>query len=127
MIRKFRVKVEEETFQIEVEEIGAIGDPPPVKTVPIEEIATPVQRVEVQPKPIKVAAALGIITAPLPGKVSSLEVKPGDALKRGDLLLLIEAMKMENELFAPYDCTIKEVYVTVGQMVETGERLLEIG
>ena len=127
MIRKFRVKVEEETFQIEVEEIDAIGDPPPVETVPIEEIATPVQRVEVQPKPIKVAAALGIITAPLPGKVSSLEVKAGDALKRGDLLLLIEAMKMENELFAPYDCTIKEVYVTVGQMVETGERLLEIG
>jgi biotin carboxyl carrier protein len=34
---------------------------------------------------------------------------------------------MENELFAPYDCTVKEVYVTVGQMVETGERLLEIG
>jgi biotin carboxyl carrier protein len=127
MIRKFRVKVEEETFQIEVEEIGAIGTPPPAKTVPVEEISTPVQRVEVQPKPIKVAAALGVITAPLPGKVSSLEVKPGDALKRGDLLLLIEAMKMENELFAPYDCTVKEVYVSVGQMVETGERLLEIG
>jgi glutaconyl-CoA decarboxylase len=127
MIRKFRVKVEDETFQIEVEEIGAIGNPSPVLTAPIEEIATPVHRVEAQPKPVKVAAALGIITAPLPGKVSSLEVKPGDALKRGDLLLLIEAMKMENEMFAPYDCTIKEVYVTVGQMVETGDRLLEIG
>ncbi len=96
-------------------------------TAPIEEIATPVHRVEAQPKPVKVAAALGIITAPLPGKVSSLEVKPGDVLKRGDLLLLIEAMKMENELFAPYDCTIKQVFVTVGQMVETGDRLLEIG
>jgi glutaconyl-CoA decarboxylase len=127
MIRKFRVKVEDETFQIEVEEIGTSGNPSPVMTVPIEEIATAVRRVEAQPKPVKVATALGIITAPLPGKVSSLEVKPGDALKRGDLLLLIEAMKMENEMFAPYDCTIKEVYVTVGQMVETGERLLEIG
>lgn len=127
MIRKFRVKVEEETFQIEVEEIGAIGTPPSVETVPVEEIAAPVQRVEAQPKLVKVAAALGIIAAPLPGKVSSLEVKPGDALKRGDLLLLIEAMKMENELFAPYDCTVKEVFVTVGQMVETGDRLLEIG
>jgi biotin carboxyl carrier protein len=127
MIRKFRVKVEDETFQIEVEEIGAIGTPSPVLAVSIEENVAPVHRIEAQPKPVKVAAALGIITAPLPGKVSSLEVKPGDALKRGDLLLLIEAMKMENEMFAPYDCTIKQVYVTVGQMVETGERLLEIG
>jgi glutaconyl-CoA decarboxylase len=127
MIRKFRVKVEDETFQIEVEEIGVSGNPSPVMTAPIEEIATPVDRVEAQPKPVKVAAALGIITAPLPGKVSSLEVKPGDVLKRGDLLLLIEAMKMENELFAPYDCTIKQVFVTIGQMVETGDRLLEIG
>ena len=127
MIRKFRVKVEDETFQIEVEEIGAMGTPSPVMAAPIEEIAAPVPRVEAQPKPVKVAAALGIITAPLPGKVSSLEVKPGDLLKRGDLLLMIEAMKMENELFAPYDCTIKQVYITVGQMVETGERLLEIG
>lgn len=127
MIRKFRVKVEDETFQIEVEEIGVSGNPSPVMTAPIEEIATPVHRVEAQPKPVKVAAALGIITAPLPGKVSSLEVKPGDVLKRGDLLLLIEAMKMENELFAPYDCTIKQVFVTIGQMVETGDRLLEIG
>ncbi|MCX5974892.1 MAG: biotin/lipoyl-binding protein [Coprothermobacterota bacterium] len=126
MIRKFRVKVEDETFQIEVEEIGAIGNPFSV-TAPIEEIAAPVYRVEAQPKSVKVAAALGIITAPLPGKVSSLEVKPGDVLKRGDLLLLIEAMKMENEMFAPYDCTIKQAYVTVGQMVETGDRLLEIG
>jgi len=127
MIRKFRVKVEDEIFQIEVEEIGVVGNPSPVMAAPIEEIATPVHRVEAQPKPVKVAAALGIITAPLPGKVSSLEVKPGDALKRGDLLLLIEAMKMENEMFAPYDCTIKEVFITVGQMVETGDQLLEIG
>src|SRR5450756_2108363 len=94
MIRKFRVKVEDEIFQIEVEEIGVVGNPSPVLAAPIGEIATPVHRVEAQPKPVKVAAALGIITAPLPGKVSSLEVKPGDALKRGDLLLLIEAMKI---------------------------------
>jgi biotin carboxyl carrier protein len=127
MIRKFRVKVEDETFQIEVEEIGATGNSSPVMAAPIEEVAMPVDRAKEPPKPVKVAAALGIITAPLPGKVSSLEVKAGDALKRGDLLLLIEAMKMENELFAPYDCTVKEVFVTVGQMVETGERLLELG
>lgn len=130
MIRIFKVKVDDEVFQIEVEELGN-GSVVARETIrpTIEAIAPPTipQMVNPPPKVTKSAVALGIITAPLPGKISSIAIKAGDVLQRGGLLLLIEAMKMENELFAPYDCTVKKVFVTVGQMVEMGDQLLEIG
>ncbi|MEI6509362.1 MAG: biotin/lipoyl-containing protein [bacterium] len=130
MIRKFKVKVDDEVFQIEVEELEKVDASSRETISPVSEpIAPPsiAPMASPQPKTTKIAAAPGIITAPLPGKISTIQVKAGDTLQRGALLLLIEAMKMENELFAPYDCTVKKVFVSVGQMVEMGEQLLEIG
>ncbi len=130
MIRKFKVRVDDEVFQIEVEELdnGSVVSRETIEPA-IEAIAPPSIPQMANP-PLKVtksAVALGVITAPLPGKISTIAVKAGDALQRGGLLLMIEAMKMENELFAPYDCTVKKVFVSVGQMVEMGDQLLEIG
>jgi biotin carboxyl carrier protein len=130
MIRKFKVKVDDEVFQIEVEELDKGGVISRETISPVSEPISPptiAQMASPQQKATKSAAAPGVISAPLPGKISTIAVKEGDTLKRGGLLLLIEAMKMENELFAPYDCTVKKVFVTVGQMVEMGEQLLEIG
>ena len=66
------------------------------------------------------------VTAPLPGNVLSIKVSEGAVVKEGDVLLLIEAMKMENEVAAPCDGTVKQIVVSQGQMVATGDTLIVI-
>ena len=64
--------------------------------------------------------------APLPGNVLSIKVNQGDAVKEGDVLLIIEAMKMENEVAAPCDGSVQQIVASVGQMVSTGDALIVI-
>jgi biotin carboxyl carrier protein len=64
------------------------------------------------------------LTAPLPGKITRVAVQPGGAVQAGDILLVIEAMKMENEFRAAAAGTVAEVRVTVGQAVNAGDVLL---
>lgn len=67
-----------------------------------------------------------VVNSPLPGSVMKLLVKPGSVVKRGDLLLTLEAMKMENEIVSTYDGTVSEVFVREGQTVVSDEHLLKI-
>ena len=67
-----------------------------------------------------------VLKAPLPGKITHVAVTPGDAVDRGDTLLVIEAMKMENELKAATAGTVSEVHVSVGQAVNPGDLLIVI-
>ena len=60
------------------------------------------------------------MTAPMPGKILGIKVQPGTPVKRGQVVLVLEAMKMENEIVAPQDGTVASVNVTVGEMVEPG-------
>jgi glutaconyl-CoA/methylmalonyl-CoA decarboxylase subunit gamma len=64
------------------------------------------------------------LKAPLPGKISRVAVKPGDAVKAGDTLLVIEAMKMENEFRAAAAGTVAEVRVQTGEAVNAGDVLI---
>ncbi|RLI10274.1 hypothetical protein DRO33_05730 [Candidatus Bathyarchaeota archaeon] len=66
----------------------------------------------------------GAIISPIPGRVVALKVRPGDKVRKGDVLLIIEAMKMENEIRAPRDGTVKELLVSEGSSVSTGQPLL---
>jgi len=66
------------------------------------------------------------LKAPLPGKITLVAVKPGDAVNRGDTLLVIEAMKMENELKAAAAGTVSEIHVAPGQAVNPGDVLVVI-
>ena len=66
------------------------------------------------------------ITSPLPGVVLDIFVMPGQAVKRGDRLAVIEAMKMENDILAECDGTVSEIYVTKGSPVDEGARLMLI-
>ena len=67
------------------------------------------------------------VDAPMPGNIISVNVKAGQAVKRGDVLLILEAMKMENEIMAPCDGTVGSVSVAAGQTVQSGQQLLTIG
>lgn len=63
------------------------------------------------------------ITAPMPGKILAVKANPGQSVKKGEVVLLLEAMKMENEVVAPQDGTIASVNVNSGDMVEAGNVL----
>lgn len=70
--------------------------------------------------------ATEMISSPLPGKVLSIKVAAGQAVKEGDLLLTIEAMKMENEIVATIDGTVEEVMVAAEDTVQIGDSLISI-
>ena len=67
------------------------------------------------------------VTAPMPGTILAVNVSNGAAVKKGDVLMVLEAMKMENEIVAPADGTVASVNVTKGASVETGAVLCVIG
>jgi glutaconyl-CoA/methylmalonyl-CoA decarboxylase subunit gamma len=67
-----------------------------------------------------------LVIAHIPGVIQAVRVKPGDAVRRGAPLLVLEAMKMANDLTAPLDGTVRAVHVHTGQMVARGECLLEL-
>lgn len=68
----------------------------------------------------------GVVKAPMPGRVVRVLVAKGDTVKKGAGLLILEAMKMENEIQAPTDGVVDEVFVTAGQTVEAGAELMLI-
>jgi len=74
----------------------------------------------------EVRAGRRTITAPMPGKVARLLVRPGDAVRAGDGIIVVEAMKMENELKAPASGTVREVRVAEGKPVSGGDVLVVI-
>jgi len=73
------------------------------------------------------ADARGGLTAPMPGKIIAISVKAGDKVKSGDVLLVMEAMKMEHTIHAPGNGTIEEVFFNVGDQVTDGAELISIG
>lgn len=69
------------------------------------------------------AAGATTVSAPMPGNILDVKVKPGDSVKAGDVLMILEAMKMENEISAPQDGTIASVNVRKGDVVNSGDTL----
>ena len=67
------------------------------------------------------------VTAPMPGNILKVNVTAGQAVKEGDVLVVLEAMKMENEILAPKACTVKQVLVSKGSTVDTGATLVVLG
>jgi glutaconyl-CoA decarboxylase len=128
MVRNYRVTVAGESYEVVVEELG----PGPAAVKAVERVqpqaakAAPGESPVVPPAPApRQPAGGGSVTSPLPGKVLSVRAQVGQKVKRGDLLLVIEAMKMENEIFAAAAGTVRKVHVTAGQNVETGDLLAE--
>ena len=72
------------------------------------------------------AGSASKINAPLPGNVTKVLVQPGQAVKKGDVLLVMEAMKMENNISAEFDCKVTKVIAQVGQTVNQGDVLVEV-
>lgn len=128
VVNKYRVVVDGTAYIVEVENLGAgaaSDGAPVVSAVPAAPVA-PVAPVAAAPAPAAapVSAGSSTITAPMPGKVLDVKVSAGSVVKSGDLVLLLEAMKMENEIFAPADGTVADVRVRSGDSVNTGDVLV---
>jgi biotin carboxyl carrier protein len=128
-MRKFLINVNGNSYEVEVEELT--GASPAVKT-PAEPAAPAPRTAATAPAaPAKAAAAVpagGVeIKSPLPGVVLALKAAVGDKVSKGDVLLVIEAMKMENEIMAPEDGTVLSIPVSKDSSVNTGDLLLVIG
>ena len=115
------VELNGKKYTIDVERSEAVALPTIATPKPVA--AAPVAAAPAAPK---AAAGANAIVAPLPGSVVSVSVKAGDAVKAGQQLAVIEAMKMENEILAPADGTVKAVHCSAGQAVQQGDALIEL-
>ena len=127
---KYKVTLNGRVYEVEVEAGQAILTdeyeayvPAPAAPVAAEPAPTAAPA-PAAPPAAAVTAAGEPIPAPMPGTVLRVEVSQGAAVKAGDLLLVLEAMKMENEIFAPRDGTVVQVVVQKGSTVDTGSPLV---
>ncbi|TET39896.1 MAG: biotin/lipoyl-binding protein [Dehalococcoidia bacterium] len=131
MKRKFRITIEGESYEVEVEEIeeAKARAPAPVAKTPLATPEAPLASPKTSPTPATkspVRVAEEVVTSPMPGTVISIKVKVGDLVKAGDVLLLLESMKIQNEIPAPREGKIKEIFVSEGQYVRRREPLVAI-
>ena len=120
-MKNLRITVNGTSYDVQVEELGAGATP----------VATPASAPAPAPvtKPAQATATTGTgepVKAPMPGVVLDIKVVVGQTVKKNDCLIILEAMKMENEIFCPVDGTVESVAVTKGQNVNSGEVLLTI-
>ncbi|MBR4903285.1 MAG: biotin/lipoyl-binding protein [Selenomonadaceae bacterium] len=129
--KKFNVTVNGTTYEVEVEEVKSSGSAAP-KAAPAPKAVTPAPAPApkaAEPAPAKVAAGAGehSIDSPMPGKIVKLVANEGQAVKAGEVLLILEAMKMQNEITADADGTVKKFNVAAGQSVKAHESLVILG
>ena len=114
-MKNYTITVNGNVYEVSVEESGAVSAP----------VSAPASAPKAAPAKKAAAGAQGSVRveAPMPGKILKTPVNAGAAVKKGDVILVLEAMKMENEIVAPQDGTLVSVNVAVGQAVEAGEVL----
>ena len=126
MSNKYRVVVDGTAYTVEVESLGAGASMPVAPAAPVAAPAPAAAPTPAPAAPAAVAEGSMTVTAPMPGKILSLKVNVGDSVNSGDLVLLLEAMKMENEVFATASGKVTEIRVKSGDSVNTGDVLLVI-
>ena len=147
-MKNYKITVNGNTYEVAVEEIGGVPEvksvqvpaapvakpaPAPVpKPAPApKQAAQPAPKQAAQPAAAPAAAPVAAggedIIAPLPGTILSINVAEGAQVKTGDVLVIFEAMKMENELMAPHDGTVLKIHVEKGDAMEAGVPVITLG
>ncbi|NMA84773.1 MAG: biotin/lipoyl-binding protein [Epulopiscium sp.] len=124
-MKKFQVTVNGNKYEVEVEEIAAGASTVPSTPV-LASPPQPAAKAPVTPKPTTVIGATKV-PSPMPGVILDIKVKEGDQVKEGDVVAILEAMKMENEIVALATGSIASVNVSKGATVETGDLIVSIG
>ena len=131
---KYKITLKGRTYEVEVEagqamllaeyEAIAPAAPAPVAAAPV---AAPAAAAPAAPAAVAVTGAGEPVNAPMPGTILKVNVTQGQAVKAGDVLCVLEAMKMENDITAPKDGTVTQVVTAKGASVSTGDALVVIG
>ena len=126
--KKFNVTVNGTTYEVEVEEVKSSGGSAPVAK-PAPAPAPKPAAAPAPAAPAKVSAGAGehYIDSPMPGKIVKLVASEGAQVKAGEVLLILEAMKMQNEITADSDGVVKKFNVAAGQSVKAHESLVILG
>lgn len=140
-MKNLRITVNGTAYDVQVEEVSGSA---PAVSAPVQATApvaaptpssAPVQAAPAATAPVsapvaqekaEVPADAELISCPMPGTIVSVNVKEGQQIKKGDVLLILEAMKMENEIMAPHDATVVAVHVNKGDSVESGTPLVSL-
>lgn len=123
MLRKFKVEINGKEYDVKFEEKGAA----PQQFVEAAVSQTPEAAKALQQQSAPVSSAGGkSIAAPMPGNILDIRVNVGDKVSKNQPLLILEAMKMENEIVAPQDGTITAIHVQKGDAVNAGTQLVTI-
>ncbi len=120
IMKNLRITVNGVAYDVQVEELGA-------DAVAAAPAAAPAKAAPAPKAAPKTVGAGEKVAAPMPGTIVSVNVSDGQAVKKGDVLVVLEAMKMENEIKAPKDGTITGISVNKGESVDTGATLVTIG
>jgi len=136
MSKKYRITVDGTSYTVEVEELGSVASTPvPAATTvapaptpaaaaaPAPAVPAPAPAPAAAPAPVSGGA---VVEAPMPGKILKVAVSAGSPVKSGEIVIVLEAMKMENEIFSPSDGVVKEIRCREGDAVNTGDIMMVI-
>ncbi|BCA86577.1 acetyl-CoA carboxylase biotin carboxyl carrier protein subunit [Enterococcus saigonensis] len=127
MLRKFKISIDGKEYLVEMEELGvpavqeerattSVTEPKPAPTLPT--------MMPPQAKNSTVSSESQLLTAPMPGTILKLLVNPGESVSANQPVMILEAMKMENEIVAPTDGHVAEILVQVGTIVNASDPLI---
>ncbi|HAQ41784.1 MAG TPA: acetyl-CoA carboxylase biotin carboxyl carrier protein subunit [Clostridiales bacterium] len=137
-MKKFNVTVNGKTYAVEVEEVGAGNGGftyQPVQQAPQalkpdqapKTASAPQPQAAPAPKAQSEPVSGETISAPMPGTILDVRVSEGQSVKAGDILFILEAMKMENEIVSPKDGVVNKIHTSKSSNVNTGDALITIG
>lgn len=133
MLRKFKISIDGTQYLVEMEEVGAPAGASPVVAAPAPAPATPAPAPEAapatEPAPAATSAAPAgshVQTAAMPGTITNIHVAVGDKVEVNQPVMVLEAMKMENEVVAEVAGTVASIAVAKGDMVNPGQELFSI-
>ncbi len=127
----YRVSLNGKIYEVEVEKGEAVikaefdAAQPEANVAAPQAAPAPAAPTAAQTAPAQAGSA-SAINAPMPGNINAVKVASGQAVKKGDVLIVLEAMKMENEIVAPKDGKVGQIFVQKGATVETGAPLIEV-
>jgi len=134
-MRKFIINVNDKSYEVEVEEVGGVSQAPKKQMAqavasspkaPPAAQAPPKAQAQAPAPAVEVSGDQEVVDSPMPGNIWKILVKEGQEVKENDVLLILEAMKMENEITAPKDGKVTSILTQEGAAVNTGDKLVII-